>query len=168
MVGWVYAFVTPSMPGIAKFGATERDPTERLREANACTWHLHEYAIAAAQEVDDPFAVERAIHAMLASRRVHPRREFFRVTCDEASALLALVVPAVSGDACDAPIALVADGGEADADGREFDEDADGNDAAGAEGGGGDEEPGDVHDPGYFYARMLGLSTRRLKSQRAE
>ena len=31
-----------------------------------------------------------------------------------------------------------------------------------------DEEPGDVHDPGYFYARMLGLSTRRLKSQRAE
>ena len=77
MVGWVYAFVTPSMPGIAKFGATERDPTERLREANACTWHMHEYAIAAAQEVDDPFAVERAIHAMLASRRVHPRREFF-------------------------------------------------------------------------------------------
>jgi hypothetical protein len=48
--------------------------------------------------VDDPFAVERLIHALLASRRVHPRREFFRTTADDARVLLALVVPDVSGE----------------------------------------------------------------------
>ena len=93
MPGWIYAMVTPSMPCIVKFGATERDPEERLREANAPdTFRPPEpYVIAAATEVDDPFAVERGIHAILASRRIHPRREFFRFTTDEARALLALV-----------------------------------------------------------------------------
>jgi hypothetical protein len=39
MGGWVYAFVTPSMPGVAKIGATTRNPSERLAEANASdTW----------------------------------------------------------------------------------------------------------------------------------
>ncbi len=108
MVGWVYAFVTPSMPGIIKFGATDRDPIERLRKANACTWHLHVYTVAAATRVDDPFAVERLIHALLATRRVRPRREFFRATADEARALLALIVPPdVSGEqVSDAPSTL--------------------------------------------------------------
>jgi hypothetical protein len=39
MGGWIYCFVTPSMPGVVKIGATDRDPTERLREARACTWN---------------------------------------------------------------------------------------------------------------------------------
>jgi hypothetical protein len=108
MVGWVYALVAPSMPGITLFGATEGDPNERLREANACAWHLHEYTIAAAARVEDPFAVERGIHALLASRRFRPRRAFFRATAKEARVLLALVAPDVSGDARDAPIALLA------------------------------------------------------------
>jgi hypothetical protein len=90
MGGWIYCFVTPSMPGVVKIGATDRDPTERLREAMACTWHLPDYAIACAVEVEEPFAAERRIHAALALRRVHPRREFFRATADEARTLIAL------------------------------------------------------------------------------
>jgi len=92
-MGWVYALVSPSMQGIVKFGATERDPAARLREANAPdTFRPPEpYVIAAATEVDDPFAVERGIHAILASRRIHPRREFFCFPTDEARALLALI-----------------------------------------------------------------------------
>ena len=91
-MGWVYALVTPSMQGIVKFGATERDPAARLREANAPdTFRPPEpYVIAAATEVDDPFAIERGIHAILASRRIHPRREFFRATAEEATSLIAL------------------------------------------------------------------------------
>jgi hypothetical protein len=53
MGGWVYSIVAHSTPGVVKIGATERDPTERLREANACTWHLPDYAIAWAVEVED-------------------------------------------------------------------------------------------------------------------
>jgi P4 family phage/plasmid primase-like protien len=99
MVGWVYAFVTPSDEGVVKFGATGRDPAERLREANS-TWRRagHDaYAIAAAARVDDPFAVERAVHLIFASRRVDPRREFFHATADEARALFACL-PGVSGE----------------------------------------------------------------------
>ncbi len=77
-------------PAFVKIGATERDPTERLREARACTWHLPDYAITCAVEVEEPFAAERRIHAALALRRVHPRREFFRATADEARTLIAL------------------------------------------------------------------------------
>ena len=92
-MGWVYALATPSMPGLVKLGATERDPSERLSEANAHdTWRPPEaYVVACATEVNDPFAVERAVHAAFAARRVHPRREFFRATADEASTLIALI-----------------------------------------------------------------------------
>jgi hypothetical protein len=36
-MGYICAFVTPSMPGLVKIGATARDPAERLAEANAAT-----------------------------------------------------------------------------------------------------------------------------------
>ena len=92
-VGWVYAFATPSMPGVIKFGATERDPTDVLRDANAeDTWRPPDaYVVAAAKKVDDPLSVVRGIHTILASRRVNPRLEFFRFEADEARALLELV-----------------------------------------------------------------------------
>jgi hypothetical protein len=92
-MGWVYAMVTPSMPGLVKLGATERDPSERLSEANAPdTWRPPEaYVVACATEVSNPFVVEHQVHAAFAARRVHPRREFFRATADEASTLIALI-----------------------------------------------------------------------------
>ena len=47
--GYVYAFSTPSMPGIVKIGATDRDPSLRLAEANAGTWSPPEpYVVACA------------------------------------------------------------------------------------------------------------------------
>jgi hypothetical protein len=79
-MGWVYCLVTPSMPGVVKIGATERDPTE----------HLPDYAIAWAVEVTEPFDAERRIHVALSPRRVDSRREFFCATADEARALITL------------------------------------------------------------------------------
>ena len=82
--GYVYCFANPSMPGILKVGATERPPGDRLREANAAdTWRPPTpYQIEFAKRVADPIRKERALHALLAeyTERVHPRREFFRVT----------------------------------------------------------------------------------------
>jgi hypothetical protein len=84
MVGYVYAFETPSVPGVVKIGATNRDPVERLREASR-TWHEPDaYRIVWAVRVEDPFASERAIHALLAARRIHRNRELFRLTTEEA------------------------------------------------------------------------------------
>jgi hypothetical protein len=84
------------MPGIVKIGATDRDPAERLHEANESdTWRPPEaYRIAWASDVDAPFIVEKRIHAAFAALRINPRREFFRITADEArplSMVLALV-----------------------------------------------------------------------------
>ena len=95
MSGWVYAFATPSMPGVIKIGATRRDPNERLAEANAGdTWRPpRPYAVVCATEVADPFACERAVHALLAARRLNTRSEFFEITAVEARSLLALLVP---------------------------------------------------------------------------
>jgi hypothetical protein len=91
MAGWVYAFVTPSMPGVAKIGATTRNPSERLAEDNASdTWRpSRPYVAVCAVEVADPFASERAVHALLAARRV--RHEFFEITELEARVLLSLL-----------------------------------------------------------------------------
>ena len=95
-MGWVYAFVNASMQGIVKIGATKREVSERLKEANASdTWRPpRAYVIACTAEVADPFATERAIHSILASRRVDPKREFFEITADEARGLFALLAPA--------------------------------------------------------------------------
>jgi hypothetical protein len=102
MVGWMCAFVTPSMPGITRFEATERDPTELLREANAPdAWRPPDaYVIAAATKVARPFDVELGIHVLLFSLRAHERGGFFRIPADDARALLALIalIPGVSGE----------------------------------------------------------------------
>ena len=84
MVGWVYALESPSMSGFVKIGATKRDPKKSLWEANSNEWRLPDCSIAWAVNVEDPFASERAIHALLAARRIYPRREFFRATAEEA------------------------------------------------------------------------------------
>lgn len=104
--GYIYAFTTPSMPGIFKIGATDRDPGERLAEANAShTWCPPEpYVTAYTAAVGGAFATERAVHALLAARRVSPRREFFRLTDDEARALFAFVaLVAAAPGAVDGP-----------------------------------------------------------------
>ena len=95
-MGWVYALVSQSNPGIVKIGASQRDPGERLREANACEWHLPDYTVACATEVDDPFAAKRRVYIAFSHRRIDPRRTFFRATVEEARALIANVGIAVA------------------------------------------------------------------------
>ena len=46
-----------------------------------------------ATEVTDPFACERAVHALLAARRLNTRSELFEITAVEARSLLALLAP---------------------------------------------------------------------------
>ena len=85
--GSVYCIANDAMPGIVKIGATVRDPTDRLSEARAVTWAPTCFRLIAQASVDDAFATERALHALLAPRRFEARREFFTLTHDEARAL---------------------------------------------------------------------------------
>jgi len=75
------------MPGILKVGMTERTPEARLCEANASdTWRPPTpYKIEFAKKVSNPSQKEKTLHTLLEqyTDRIHPRREFFRVSQEE-------------------------------------------------------------------------------------
>jgi hypothetical protein len=85
--GYIYCFSNSSMPGILKVGMTERKPEIRLSEANASdTWRPPTpYKIDFAKKVYNPSQKEKALHILLEqyTNRIHPRREFFRVSQEE-------------------------------------------------------------------------------------
>ena len=85
--GYIYCFSNLSMPGILKVGMTERTPEVRLSEANASdTWRPPTpYKIEFAKKVSNPSQKEKTLHTLLEqyTDRIHPRREFFRVSQEE-------------------------------------------------------------------------------------
>ena len=85
--GYIYCFSNSSMPGILKVGMTERMPEIRLSEANASdTWRPPTpYKIEFAKKVSNPSQKEKTLHTLLEqyTERIHPRREFFRVSQEE-------------------------------------------------------------------------------------
>ena len=89
--GYVYCIANDAIPDIVKIGATVRDPEDRLSEARATTWAPSCFRIVAQAAVDDAFAAEHALHALLAARRFEARREFFALTHAEARAVFDVV-----------------------------------------------------------------------------
>jgi hypothetical protein len=86
-VGTLYCFSNESMPGILKIGMTERTPEARLAEANSSdTWRPPTpYKIEFAKKVSNQKEKEKCLHILLEqyTERIHPRREFFRVSPEE-------------------------------------------------------------------------------------
>ena len=60
------------MPRVVKIGATLRCPEDRLNDARSTTWAPTCYRIIAQALVEDAFAAEQALHALLAHRRLSP------------------------------------------------------------------------------------------------
>lgn len=88
MDGYIYCFSNESMPGILKIGLTERIPTKRLAEANKSDTFKppNNYKIEFAKKVKDIRQKEYTLHKLLSkyTERINPRREFFRVSLEEA------------------------------------------------------------------------------------
>jgi hypothetical protein len=93
--GYIYCFSNPSMPGILKIGMTERTPKTRLSEANASdTWRPPTpYSIKFAKKVSNAYGKEKTLHTLLEqyTDRIHPRREFFRVSPEEVRKFFDLI-----------------------------------------------------------------------------
>jgi len=85
--GYIYCFSNPSMPGILKVGMTERTPEARLSEANGSdTWRPPTpYKIEFAKKVSNASQKEKTLFTLLKqyTKRIHPHREFFRVSPEE-------------------------------------------------------------------------------------
>ena len=85
--GYIYCFSNPSMQGILKVGMTKRTPQSRLSEANSSdTWRPPTpYKIEFAKKVSNSSQKEKTLHILLDqyTDRIHPRREFFRVSPEE-------------------------------------------------------------------------------------
>jgi len=93
--GYVYCFSNESMPGIYKIGMTERIPEMRLNEANMSdTWRPPTpYKIEMAKKVVNPKEKELTMHKLLTcvSERIHPKREFFRVSLESVQLIFELM-----------------------------------------------------------------------------
>jgi hypothetical protein len=83
------------MTGILKIGMTQRTPELRLSEANISnTWRPPTpYKIEFAKKVSNPFEKEKILHTLLAkyTDRIHPRKEFFRVSQQEVCTFFDLI-----------------------------------------------------------------------------
>jgi hypothetical protein len=84
-MGYVYAFSNETMPGLIKIGMTERNPEERLAEANLPDTFKPPlpYVIEIQKKVNNCKEIEKKIHAVLSDKRVNPHREFFKITIEE-------------------------------------------------------------------------------------
>ena len=92
---YLYCFSNESMPGILKVGMTERTPVIRLNEANSSdTWRPPTpYKIEFAKKVLNPKQKETTLHILLSqyTKRINPKREFFRVSTEEVKTFFDLI-----------------------------------------------------------------------------
>lgn len=93
--GYIYCMSNASMPGIMKVGLTMRTPEERLKEANKSDTFKPPtlYQIEFAKYVTSPIIKERVLHDLLEryKERIHPQREFFRVSASEVRRFFDLI-----------------------------------------------------------------------------
>ena len=93
------------MPGILKVGMTERTPEARLSEANMSdTWRPPTpYKIEFAKKVSNVSQKEKTLHTLLEqyTDRIHPRREFFRVSQEEVCKFFDLMDGEMWAETCE-------------------------------------------------------------------
>ena len=119
-VGWIYCFSNESMPHILKIGMTMRDPEERPRELFTTGVPLP-FKIEFAKKVKDPKKKEKSIHTLLSqyTERIHPRREFFKVSPEEVKVFFDLIdgdewFSRIKNEGYDDDVDIIDDGDEDD------------------------------------------------------
>lgn len=81
---WVYVLVHPQEPHLLKIGYTKKEPKDRLKEINTQTGVAGEYRLIYMFRTVNGQRLETAVHAFLADRRIHPRKEHFEIDREEA------------------------------------------------------------------------------------
>ncbi|MDE3066556.1 MAG: GIY-YIG nuclease family protein [Verrucomicrobiota bacterium] len=88
MAEFLYILENPSFPGIVKIGMTERDVAGRAKELSCATGVPTEFTVFKQYIVDDAAVAERRVHERLSKYRLSENREFFRLSSDDAAAII--------------------------------------------------------------------------------
>ena len=76
------------MPGLVKIGYTKNDPGKRAKQINAATGVALDFNVEWAYACYNGFDLEQEVHSYLDSFRVNKNREFFRMSVEEAKAVV--------------------------------------------------------------------------------
>lgn len=87
--GIVYILTNPAMPDLLKIGFAKADVVRRIRDLSSSTSVPFPFECVMAKRVADAQALEKALHRAFDKFRVNPRREFFEMEPEEATALVA-------------------------------------------------------------------------------
>lgn len=83
MEGYVYVLINPAIPGLVKIGRTTNTPSDRAADLST-TGVPERFVEAHSVFANDCIALELKLHEYFASNRYSPKREFFRITVEEA------------------------------------------------------------------------------------
>ena len=96
--GIVYLLINEAMPGLVKIGKTARnDPQVRINELYNTSVPVP-FECALAVQVQNPSAVEDALHKAFEPNRINPNREFFQIEPEFPAAILKLLISLGSED----------------------------------------------------------------------
>ncbi len=85
---YVYVLTNPTIPGMVKIGYTKNAPSHRVKQINASTGVAQDFQVAWAFGCYNGIELEQEVHRYCESFRVNNKREFFRMTVDEAKAVI--------------------------------------------------------------------------------
>lgn len=87
---YVYVLTNEAMPGLVKIGITGADDPEDRAAQLYSTGVPLPFDVEFAAVVSSARTVEHALHNAFRDHRVNPKREFFRISADQAIGILAL------------------------------------------------------------------------------
>jgi hypothetical protein len=85
---WVYILSSPATPGMFKIGYTSIDPYTRATQVSRGSGVPQVFEVEWAYKCYKGERIEREIHKYFKEQRVNTEREFFRVTLEEAIAVI--------------------------------------------------------------------------------
>ncbi|MYH22211.1 MAG: GIY-YIG nuclease family protein [Acidobacteria bacterium] len=91
MPGTVYLLTNEAMPGLVKIGKTTNDDPQVRMGSLYTTGVPVPFECVLAMKVENPTAVEHALHIAFGPNRVNPRREFFKIDPEQSVAVLELL-----------------------------------------------------------------------------
>lgn len=88
MAGIIYVLTNEAMPGLVKIGKTTQDRPQVRMDQLYTTGVPVPFDCAIAMRVEDPSAIEQALHIAFGPQRINARREFFTIAPEQAIAII--------------------------------------------------------------------------------